>query len=339
MKLKMKMNKKGIAQATLAELILVIAAIVIALVFVMTIVGFINPAVGGLGCGLNIRVYSATVQATGEIIGAPILMCNQYREPIEINAADFNACQGLAEFCFSKVAEDDPNIRSQCIQQCARIQIDALTDTCWSMGGSGRLNLQGTIWKQIGDWVASLGDMQTYFETFFKAGLAAVRVSPFVLGGPVMGAYGYSSVDAAVSDFERSVDDIVPKKAQILRCNRFQVTNPAILPNRQPFTLQESTFGITKFNALDAESCAKLGRRECPLGGRGVKAANPEPGFERELSLKQAYMLNYNIAEPRQICYMAYYEYETFSGALRYSPARTCDYWTRYSERSSGFLN
>jgi len=339
------MNKRGIANWTLTELILVILAIIIGIAFLLTVVSFINPTIGGHACGLNLRVFSATTGATGQIIGAPILMCNQYREPVTINAADFRACPDLADLCSLDRAKEDKEIYSQCIQQCARLQIDALTDSCWGVGGKGQLDLRGTVWDKLGrvDWF----DAGTYFDSLIKAQVVALQFESWTAEN-VLKSYGFDTgaqgVDAAIDEFSNfyvsKLDAAIPRKSVIVRCNRFQIVNPAILPNKRPFTLSDNTFGKTQANELSPELCSKLGRRDCLLSTTGVKAVNPEPGFEQEVSLIDAHRLNYNITEPRQVCYVAYYQYEgAISGNIISSPARTCEYWTAYSEKSAAFLN
>ena len=107
------MNKKGMAPATIGELILAITVGIIILWVVLGIAGYLSPTTASVGCGLNMRVTAATLAhstAKGPVggsytfIGAPVLMCNQYQTPVDINAANFRACppRGLLIFPFSK---------------------------------------------------------------------------------------------------------------------------------------------------------------------------------------------------------------------------------------------
>ena len=98
------MNNKGdLPISTIGEWILVIAAIVIIAYAFLAIVGFISPATASVGCGLNVRIDAAMLEnskiAGKSLVGAPIVMCNQYRTPVDINAANFNSCRGIADFC------------------------------------------------------------------------------------------------------------------------------------------------------------------------------------------------------------------------------------------------
>jgi hypothetical protein len=157
----LSMTKKGdFSMKTLAELIIVLMVLVVVILFGLSISGYLSPEAASVGCGLNLRVTAATLShstvkgyfgGSYTFIGAPVLMCNQYNKPVDINAADFKSCPGISDFC-SKAKGD---VLVECWKQCARIRINKLADTCWTMAGSGRLDFMDTVLYNAGKIVSS----------------------------------------------------------------------------------------------------------------------------------------------------------------------------------------
>ncbi|MGC8885340.1 MAG: hypothetical protein ACP5KK_02520, partial [Candidatus Nanoarchaeia archaeon] len=86
----LKTNKGSIAPQTLGELIILIAGGLIVIFILLAVLGGISPVLGSFGCALNVRIFGAFVSATSGLMTPPIFLCNQYNEPVKINAADFS---------------------------------------------------------------------------------------------------------------------------------------------------------------------------------------------------------------------------------------------------------
>ncbi len=282
-------NKKGdISAEQLVGIIVVVAGGIIALWIVFAIFAFATPMIGGFGCGLNVAIKGAMASNLGGV-QSNLIMCNQYREPVEIDATKFSACSGISDFCKNDAKGKDLD---ECRKQCARIQIDKLADSCWAMGGKGRYEFIGLI-QDISETTSSFGK---------------IFLLPFV------------TAIKGVDDAQKFMNENIPSRAEIIRCYRFQVIQPGITSEKQPFVFSDYTEGRTWLNKVSGKD----------MGGRGVAAVNPEEGRLPELDINKAgFMLNYNVTQPRQICYIAYYQYETLfhKGTERASVVRTCDYW------------
>ena len=304
------MNKKGdLAPSTLGELIIVIASGIIILVIVFGLAGFLAPTIGGFGCGLNVQLKGALLANSPlRTLDAPLIFCKQFDKPVAIDAMKFSKCPGLPDFCSTT---KDKDIKSQCVQQCARIQIDKLTDSCWSMGGSGKVDLSDNLWEKLANAAPGVALSAGAFAV-------AILVPPAAPEAVTVGIVAAGATGA---------DAFAPTKAQVIRCYRFQVINPGKLPNGQPFTLADAYAGRSQYYNLTKGSCTKS---PCLLGGNGVAAVNPAEGETQEMRNGDRPMLNYNMTDPRQICYMMYYQYQISGGSMQYSVARSCNYWTEY---------
>lgn len=326
------MNKKGtkFVPDTMGGLIATIAGCIVVLIVVIAIYVYaISPNSTSIGCGLNTRVRSATIGTSAGFLPAPILMCSQYNNPVNINAADFNACSGIADFCKTT---KDKNILYTCYQQCARIQVDKLTDSCWTMAGSGRLNLWSS-WDRLGKIT---DDIINSLKLAWDTNAALFKLNPQYLVTSV--TLGWQNpLDAVKSD----IDALFAQKAAILRCFRFQIVNPVIIPGtKQQAQYFDLTFGRSwAYNITDPKVCKPSENNPiCSLGGSGVKYINEIGDIKfklfgiditipkEEAQLAAGAFLQYNMA-PKQICYISYYEYE-------YGVKRTvisCNSWAAYT--------
>jgi hypothetical protein len=309
-------GKKGVTfpATTIGEVIAVVAMGIIILIFVIGMAGFIAPTIGGFGCGVNTQLKAAVLEHSkflgGSLLDAPLVMCKQYREPVKIDALKDSACPGLASWCKGAT---DKEVKSQCIQQCARIQIDRLTDSCWSLGGSGRLDLTGTIWGKLAQATIDVAATVGIFTVSIVIPPAGVALVVAEIGG--------------VAALQTAADITAPRRAQVVRCYRFQVVSPGRLPNGQPFTLEDKTCGYDQYLELTSGTCPKS---PCILNGTGVAAVNPSAGENPQMRVEDCFKLKYNMTEPRQVCYIMYYEYEDKDGKLQHSVARSCAFWNEY---------
>lgn len=303
------MNKKGIAPQTLIIIIIAVAGGILILFAVYQVFGVIFPTIGGFGCGVNVAIKGAMI--SGSAIGdVPLILCNQYNEPVKINAADFSACPGIATFC--EGSED--KLRDQCYQQCARIQIDKLADTCWAIGGKGRYDLTNILDKAAKVVITD--------PLRFQAKIALFTASPI-----------YNLVLQAFPETQgKSVDDLVniaiPHDTKIIRCFKFQIVNPGVFSDRTPFNLSDESAGKSQLYHVKIAGVNKS------LGGSGVAAVNPPQGTSPEMDFSDAFKMNYNVSLPRQICYIAYYQYFTAEGinfAQRAAIVRSCENWAAWT--------
>jgi len=302
------LNKKGIAPATIGELILVIAAGIVILWIVLAIVGFVSPTASSVGCGLNIRVRSATLDSSKNIIGSPILMCGQYNTPVDINAANFKACPGIADFC---TKTKDKNVLLECWKQCARIQINQLTDSCWTMAGSGRLNLKDSYLEKLG---GVLSNPVVLGVVAFTGGAAYFIIGPYTAALAVGGELLLGTIFSNGG-------------AKILRCYRFRIVNPLVF-NKQPINYFDNSlgrswsYGLNSTNLMSTKLCQPTETNPmCSFGGYGVGYINDLGEAKYKINDKditvptdaqQTYagsVLTYNITDAKsQVCYIAYYQ-------------------------------
>ena len=340
-------NKRGMAPETLGEIIIVIAGCLIITVFVLSFLSFLAPTLSSFACGVNVGAYASVVSSSKGTLDAPIIMCNQYREPVKINAADFKACQGIAPFC--KDAKDE--IRDECYRQCARIQVDALTDACWAMGGKGDKDLRGPFWKNLSETVgAVVGEiaghigaaLATASHTIAAAGIVATPyvntavkiLSPNIYSGAIAELSISSAAKYYDANQQKIAETLAPKRQIVLKCSRFQIVNPARTSAKppQPFTLEDNSLGHSPAIALSDAQCASLGSQPgvfnpkaipvqgqpeqslCYLGGSGVAAVREDtPGSGISDMRRDVWpRLNYEITSPRQICYISYHHYASW---------------------------
>ncbi|MGB9675344.1 MAG: hypothetical protein ACPLYW_01960 [Candidatus Nanoarchaeia archaeon] len=301
----LKTNKGSIAPQTLGELIILIAGGLIVIFILLAVLGGISPVLGSFGCALNVRIFGAFVSATSGLMTPPIFLCNQYNEPVKINAADFSKCPDLADFCKK---EKDPAILTECYRQCARIQVDKLTDACWMMGGSGKVHL----WT----FGATAGANWQTFSAIFSGSVNVVGCSFF----------GWIPKDCVFLQ-NYWLQRAVSSRATVLKCFKFQITNPVIDPNGKQIQYEDASLGRSWIYTLDnSELCKRYKTEEnpiCSYGGTGVSYVNElgpgsgrvnlfgkelkYPSNEDEFRQNARYgFLNYN-ATPRQVCYIAYY--------------------------------
>ncbi|MEM2873912.1 MAG: hypothetical protein QW063_00430 [Candidatus Nanoarchaeia archaeon] len=328
------MDKKGkLVAETLPIIAITILGGIIIISFILIFAGYIKPELGSFGCSLNIRIYSAMLGGSGGLLSTPIFMCNQYREPIEINAGKWSDCPGIADFCKKETSKE---VLAQCYRQCARIQIDKLTESCWSMGGSGTLSLW-SAWDRIGAFTYNVGK---FLDATVKAIEleAAYGANYFLLGLPELtGITNIKELNYKILSDTRQME---AKKSAILRCYKFQIVNPGRLPvpPEQNF-FYDWSYGRSwsyNLNATNPELCRKYATAEdkiCSYGGDGVSYLNQNITSINDLEADMSLYLNY-IAEPRQVCYIAYYQEE---GGRNYV-IRSCEHWSVYGG-GSFFLN
>lgn len=338
----MVMNKKALAPQTTGELILVIAGGVVGLIILFAVLSPMFPVVGHIGCGANIAIYASTVELSNHWAGAPIFLCNQYREPVKINAADFGACPGIAGFC---KGTKERFVKDECYKQCARIQIDKLTDACWSMGGQGQKDLKGVWYAGIGTGVIA-ADVLSNIAANIGAGFAWIGETAVVAAGTIFGpvlvyvvitgdmtlynrlAQGTSFTEAR----DRIRDMTLQKTSIILRCNKFQVINPALDSYGRAFIFEDATWGNSQDYGIQGDVvCKNFGLRSpCYFGGTGVAAAqlNNETGSS-EIDPYDLWKLEYDVSTARQVCYISYHQYCKDCGGneKRYAIERDCGSW------------
>ncbi|MEM4713986.1 MAG: hypothetical protein QXQ79_00360 [Candidatus Nanoarchaeia archaeon] len=335
------MNKKALAPQTLGELILIIAGGIIILFIFLAIAGYISPTLGSFSCGLNVRIFGATQHATEGILTAPIVLCNQYNDVVKINAADFSKCPGIAKICKASNLPDE--VLVECYKQCARIQVDALTDSCWSMGGSGRVHL----WTFAERFSAAPWEDIAAAATAITTTVLGIAITPISGPAGVIVAVGSSSVLIAI--LEKNIKPL-SFRAAVLKCYKFQIIHPINDPKGKPINYFDGSFGrswvygmvtvntsdntqslATKYSSEFAK-CASSKNPFCSFGGHGVKYVMEADGIKNafeisgesintpninindnnfdaliDLGFTTTAFLNYNVTEPRQICYIAYY--------------------------------
>lgn len=307
------MNKKGDAQTIVTIIIAVATVIVIVVIFVL-FAGIITPTIGSFGCGVNVAIKGAIISGSlGGLTDVPLILCNQYNEPVNINAANFNACPGIAAFC----KEAKGTLKDTCSQQCARIQIDKLADSCWAIGGKGRYDLTNILDKAVNVIIDPLR--------------VQAKISLFV-ASPISIAVLQAFPETQGKSVDELVNAALPHDTKIIRCFRFQITNPGVFSNRTPFTLSDESAGKSQLYTV---TIAKVNES---LGGNGVAAVNPPKGASPEMDFGDAFKLNYNISQPRQICYISYYQYFTgggFNFAQRGAVVRSCENWADWTAHFS----
>jgi len=334
------LNKKGeLSTEEIAGLVIaIIGGLIIVVFVVLPLVGYLSPESSSLGCGLNVRVRSATIEASLGTAPAPIYMCSQYNTPIDINAANFKACPGIADFCGTT---KDKAVLYQCYQQCARIQVDNLVDSCWSMAGSGNSHL----WSAWGRLLSVGQGIIDALKLAWDVNTVPFKFSP--LYNIIAPGWGTQNPFTAL---QNDINNLFKEKAAILRCFRFQVVNPAVIPGtstKQPARYYDYTLGHSwSYNITDAKVCTpSVENPICSFGGEGVKYIN-EMGeakyniFGLQITIPKdaaqlaaGELLAYNMSA-RQICYISYYEYEP--GQKR--TAVSCNSWSEYAG-SSQYVN
>lgn len=136
----------------LGELILICAIIILAIMLFYFFGKEIFSELGARACNSNVAMRGEGANTiskyTGGLLNVPVLFCGQYQRIEKINAgADFASCQEInKEICNSNTKEP---LKTECEKQCARIQIDKLTDKCWQAGGMGRFNLRAGIPEKL----------------------------------------------------------------------------------------------------------------------------------------------------------------------------------------------
>ena len=342
------LNKTAdLAAPTLGELILVIAAGIIIIFVLLAVLSALSPTLGSFGCSLNVRIYGAFVGNTSGAITPPIFLCNQYQEPVKINAADFSKCPGLADFC--KEPKLPPEILTECYRQCARIQVDKLTDACWQMGGSGKIHL----WN-LGQRFGAVGaDVARRFTAGFIFTMAVVAYWTEI-------GFFYSPHDIENS-VNKAFGDIISTRAVILKCYKFQIVNPVKDPTGKDINYIDGSFGMDWAYVLNESSApvqlytkCKNSKDNpiCSYGGLGVTHVREYP-FNNKTNLfgetinypssideynGQAALfafLNYN-ASPNQVCYISYYN-DGGPGDAKFV-VRSCNGWGAAAQWQS-YLN
>jgi len=129
-------SKKGIALGFIAKLILAIFVVILILTVVLAIGGTLSPSLFGMACGINVAIRD---KVTVKFI-SPLLFCNQYETPIQINGAKKDAYPHLKD-CFDG-ARGDVSATIECQKMCAQFQVDQLVGKCWAMGGRGEMNIR-----------------------------------------------------------------------------------------------------------------------------------------------------------------------------------------------------
>jgi hypothetical protein len=339
-------SKRGLAAQTIVVLIIAIAAGIVVLLLVSTLAGYLSPETAVFSCGLNVRMRSAAIHSTFGVIPAPLVMCNQYNTPVNINAADFKKCPEIADFCskidsFSLSSQEKNSVKYQCYQQCARIQINNLVDSCWEMAGSGHAELW-SLWDR-------LQRVEESVVNALKAEWDFITL-PFKFN-PLY----YYFVSDPIKELKKDVGNLFEQKAAILRCYRFQIINPVTIPGskQQLANYYDFTFGRSwAYNITNPKVCKPSKENNiCSFGGQGVKYINEmyinetgegnkfnvsgqEVAIPKDWSqLVPGEFLVYNTTA-KQICYIAYYQFE--KGEKR--TIISCDSWTAYAG-SSTYLN
>jgi hypothetical protein len=318
---------------------------------------------GGYGCGLNMRIDSAILEnskiAGKSLIGAPIFMCNQYRTPVDIDANNFRACPDISSFCSKDNFKNNPLLKEECWKQCARIQIDKLTDNCWTMAGSGKLNFEDTWLQGITGWISNPYTLGITIATGGAGWYVAGPLLANALVGAELIAAGYFTPGAG---------------EKILRCYRFRIVSPVVSPVNTAKTINYAdgingrswSYSLNSSNLTDYHLCSPTQDDPmCSFGGIGVSSINELGEVKYKINgnditvpkdaaqLYQGTPLNYNITDPRnQVCYITYNQAnvgpkigyndsENKSQEVQISNkyvVRSCTSWNEYSG-SAKFIN
>jgi len=131
------MKKGALPLSTLGAIILILVAGIIIILIVLSLSGYLGASFSGLVCGINVGIRGSTPIFKDMI---PLMLCKQYQTPVKIDGTKFEKCPGLNRKLCDHAKGNDKRL---CQIQCAQIQIDALTDACWKMGGKGLYSISG----------------------------------------------------------------------------------------------------------------------------------------------------------------------------------------------------
>ncbi len=363
-------NKKGDITVSVIFLIVLIAGGLLAIFIFAPILAGASPAAAGFSCGLNMRIDAAVIE-NSRVLGkpvfdAPIFMCGQYKKPIDINANNFKACPSISDFCEN--AQKGSALQVECWKQCARIQIDKLTDSCWTMAGSGKLNFEDS-------WLDGFKDIVSNPYT-----LGAVIVTGGVgwyAGGALLGKLAVGSTFVIGGYYSGT-------GSKILRCYEYRIVNPIVSPiDKKPIKYLDNSLGRSWAYSLECSCDNCTNRTLCPslmsthlcrptaedpmcsFGGTGVSHINEMGELKYVINDKDiatptddveyltGAILNYNITDPKsQICYIAYHqsnegpkiEYTDPEGSHSAKlnnkyVVRSCNSWSAYAGGDAHFMN
>jgi len=280
-------NKKGIVFTTLAIIILIIASGGIVISMFSAINSPIFMTLSSMACHQNAAIRD--VMPLRSFL-APMIFCKLYETPVEIDSQNFAACSEL------NTKGMNQNNREEYLKQCARIQIDDLTDICWQMGGKGKYTLTPRH-KDI-EWKITMSNIADASTEAFEYVLAR---------NPVTGP-SYKIVDGF---YETTTGDKIdlynpPKylNSGVLRCFRFTI-------KPRDLFFEDDSFGNSyiHFNNIDSEA-----------GGDGVKGMQKDEDNKTEINPETAILLNYNYTD-EHMCYISMYP--DVSGV-----SRSCIKWT-----------
>jgi len=321
-------SKKGVALTIVFVLIMGIVMTLGGLALFFGIVGFLGDTIQDSLCGLNIRLEGSIPK---KILTRPLIACKQYQEPIEIDARDLKDCPGIASVCRNP---DTDELQEACDAQCARIQIDILTDRCWDLAGRGKKDISGLAAKFL-DAASGLTEINTLIavsKVAYNENLAIIEEA--VEFGVYVETEGQIDPEIPIAETfetELSEQDIEALKRVdnmgLLRCYRFTITRPlrSEVNRLNDFTFQDKTFGQSWIYGLGGEGVEAIS-----IYNKKIKVEDRD-FTDYEIDKNLWYLLNYEYNQRQDICYISYLD-----GAKAVS--RSCVTWVDNSE-GYRFLN
>lgn len=277
-------SKKG--WSYLASILLSVAAILIVFVVVMSMNTPLSRSISTIACHGNCAARSMVPFKEWM---TPLMFCNSHETPIKIDATKFSDCPSLDTSSINQFNKEEY------YKQCARIQINELSENCWKMGGKGKYDLT-PILSQI-KW--GLEKKALDDPLAFTPALAVIAPVRLLTNHDEFGDVDW---------FE------VPKASGVLRCFRFQIVKPRGL------SFDDHSLGYSNYAYNDI-----LGTDE-KTSGVIMDAIDPDEEGKTEINLKYTALLNYDyVAE--DICYISMYA--DGGGAI----ARSCNKWSKELDR------
>jgi len=356
--MELNMNKKGMGMGTIIIILVAVVTLAIIVPWVINFFGGVMPAISGYSCGLNTRIDAAVLDNSKflgkPLLGAPIILCNQWRTPININAGgDYKACPEIASFCHKSTGK----LQEECWKQCARMQIDKLTDNCWAMAGSGKLDFTDS-WLQ--GFTSLISDPFKLGLVIFTGGVG------WYVGGPLIAKLAIAGGVIGETYFYGGTGE------KILRCYRFRIVNPIVNEDNKPINYGDDSlgrswaYGLNSTNLGDLKYCRPTVENPmCSFGGEGVSNINELGEIKYKVNGKDitvptddtqlltGKVLDYDIPDPRnQICYITYHQANegpkiewTDKDGNKHEVkinnkyvVRSCEFWSKYSSNPS-YLN
>jgi len=282
-------------------LIVAIAIGVVSIMYLALTTGFAAGVLKDFVCATNVKIATAI----GILVTPPLWTCRQYEEPIEIDAMDLDNCPGIAEIC-----EDPPDLQTKedCYKQCARIQIDQLTDRCFYLVNEGRKPLAGYAELAVHAVLTAFKGVEIILQSDYQLLDEATDIVGVDLGSEFT--------------YEDAVEDAQAAQVYgLFRCFRFKIIRPrrSLVDPSKDFAFEDSRFGNSWTYGY---------------GGEGVTPVSIFKKLETkeidDYKIDRSYwhLLNYEYPKADEVCYISYQDpvkaIERHCGAWSYYGSEAC---------------